>query len=129
MLLTKLQSIHSQGLTPVLFSSRGERRGLSPAQQQQLALRMAKLALSLGPPLGYVIAKGGTTSFTLLRAGLGLDRLQLLGQLLPGLSLVKPQPHDSIWGDLPIVTFPGNLGDATSLRQCWLLLEAWRLDS
>ena len=85
---------------------------------------MAKLALSLGPPLGFVIAKGGTTSFTLLRAGLGLDRLQLLGQLLPGLSLVQPQPHHPIWGDLPIVTFPGNLGDATSLRQCWQLLEA-----
>ncbi|HBU26290.1 MAG TPA: hypothetical protein DEB19_02950 [Synechococcales bacterium UBA8138] len=129
LLLTKLQSIRSQGLTPVLFSSRGERRGFSPAQQQQLALRMAKLALSLGPPLGFVIAKGGTTSFTLLRAGLGLDRLQLLGQLLPGLSLVQPQPHHPIWGDLPIVTFPGNLGDATSLRQCWQLLEAWRLDS
>jgi len=123
----QLRSIAAAGLTPVLFSSRGERQAISASQQNQLALAMAALALSLPPPLAYLIAKGGTTSFTLLRDGLGLERLRLLGQLLPGLSLLQAQPAHPIWGEMPIVTFPGNLGDATSLKQCWQLLEQWRI--
>ena len=123
----QLSAIAAAGLTPVLFSSRGERQAISASQQNQLALAMAELALSLPPPLAYLIAKGGTTSFTLLRDGLGLERLRLLGQLLPGLSLLQAQPAHPIWGEMPIVTFPGNLGDASSLKKCWQLLEQWRL--
>jgi uncharacterized protein YgbK (DUF1537 family) len=123
----QLRSIAAAGLTPVLFSSRGERQAISASQQNQLALAMAELALSLPPPLAYLIAKGGTTSFSLLRDGLGLERLRLLGQLLPGLSLLQAQPAHPIWGEMPIVTFPGNLGDPTSLKQCWQLLEQWRI--
>lgn len=123
----QLSAIAAAGLTPVLFSSRGERQAISADQQNQLALAMAELALSLPPPLAYLIAKGGTTSFTLLRDGLGLQRLRLLGQLLPGLSLLQAQPAHPIWGEMPIVTFPGNLGDASSLQECWQLLEQWRL--
>ena len=36
--------------------------------------------------------------------------MELQGQLLPGLSLV-------LAGDLPVVTFPGNLGEVHSLHQ------------
>ena len=82
--------------------------------------------LGLQAPLGYVIAKGGTTSLTLLQQGLGLRQLRLLGQLQAGLSLVRPeQPHER-FGSLPVVTFPGNLGEASTLSRCWQLLEAVR---
>ena len=50
---------------------------------------MAQVVMALGRPLGYVIAKGGTTSLTLLQQGLQLQQVRL-GQLLPGLSLVEP---------------------------------------
>ena len=125
-LTAAIQAIRTSGRTPVLFSSRGEQPGFTPLQQRQLALRMAQVVLGLQAPLGYVIAKGGTTSLTLLQQGLGLRQLRLLGQLQAGLSLVRPeQPHER-FGSLPVVTFPGNLGDADSLRLCWQQLERLR---
>jgi uncharacterized protein YgbK (DUF1537 family) len=127
LLLTKLETIQSKGFTPVLYSSRGERIDLTPLGQQQIAKGMAKLALNLPLPPGYVIAKGGTTSFTFLRDGLGLERLALMGQLLPGLSLVLPEPAHPQWGLIPVITFPGNLGDSKTLLECWQSLERWRL--
>ena len=89
-LTAQLQQLLSSGVTPVLFSSRGERPGYSPARQRELALQMAQVVMALEPPLGYVIAKGGTTSLTFLQQGLQLQQVRLLGQLLPGLSLVQP---------------------------------------
>ena len=122
----QLQRLLSAGVTPVLFSSRGERPGYSPARQRELALQMAQVVMALEPPLGYVIAKGGTTSLTLLQQGLQLQQVRLLGQLLPGLSLVQPSVLHPRFGRLPVVTFPGNLGDQTTLSRCWQLLEAAR---
>jgi uncharacterized protein YgbK (DUF1537 family) len=71
--------------------------------------------------LGLIISKGGITTHTLLADGLGLDWVELQGQLLPGLSLVLT-PTDAKVPGLPVVTFPGNLGDASSLRDAWRLL-------
>ena len=110
----------------MLFSSRGERPGYSPARQRDLALQMAQVVMVLEPPLGYVIAKGGTTSLTFLQQGLQLQQVRLVGQLLPGLSLVQPAVAHPRFGRLPVVTFPGNLGGKTTLSRCWQLLEAAR---
>ena len=125
-LTAQLQQVLSAGITPVLFSSRGERPGYSPAKQRELALRMAQVVMALEPPLGYVISKGGTTSLTLLQQGLQLQQVRLLGQLLPGLSLVQTAVPHPRFGRLAVVTFPGNLGEASTLSRCWQLLEAAR---
>ena len=50
-----------------------------------------------------------------------------MGQLLPGLSLVLTPPEAAV-PHLPVVTFPGNLGDASTLHQAWRLLEAGGAD-
>jgi uncharacterized protein YgbK (DUF1537 family) len=91
-------------------ASEQEGRRLSCA----LAELMARLAAALAPDLGYLISKGGTTTQTLLSKGLGLTAVQLEGQLLPGLSLVRPSEGGH--AGLPILTFPGNLGSADTLR-------------
>ena len=95
----------------------------------ELARLTARLTAALVPRLGYLISKGGITTGTLLAEGLGLEALQLEGQLLPGLSLVRPMlpgdrtSADSAVAGLPIITFPGNLGDAGMLHHTWQLLE------
>ena len=112
--------------TPVLYSSRGEIGFASLKQLRQfsiqLALVMARLAAAVAPDLGYLISKGGTTTQTLLAKGLGLTAVQLDGQLLPGLSLVRPS--EGRYAGLPILTFPGNLGCADTLRDAWQRMEA-----
>ena len=84
---------------------------------------MARLAAQLATRLGYLISKGGITSHTLLADGLGVSAVELQGQLLPGLSLVLT-PADAPVPALPVITFPGNLGEAQTLRQAWELMQA-----
>jgi len=118
--LEQLRAVLAAGRTPVLFSSRGELSCRSAAERRrfglELAALMARLAAALAPELGYLISKGGITTHTLLADGLGLAAVELQGQLLPGLSLV-------LAGELPLLTFPGNLGDAGSLREAWARME------
>jgi uncharacterized protein YgbK (DUF1537 family) len=118
----QLEAVLAAGLTPVLFTSRGERRCRHAAERRALGLAlaglMARLAAALAPQLGYLISKGGITTHTLLADGLGLAAVQLQGQLLPGLSLVLAGPDA-----LPLLTFPGNLGDAGTLHEAWRWME------
>jgi len=122
----QLEQRLTAGLTPVLFTSRGELLCVSSAERRHLGLElaalMARLAATLEPRLGYLISKGGITSHTLLADGLGLGAVELQGQLFAGLSLVLTPPRGGRAG-LPVVTFPGNLGDAGSLREAWRLME------
>jgi uncharacterized protein YgbK (DUF1537 family) len=124
--LQQLEAVLHSGRTAVLHTSRGELRCASAAERlrlgQGLAALMARLAAAVVPQLGYVISKGGITSSALLRDGLALEAVELQGQLLPGLSLVLP-PAEAPLPRLPLLTFPGNLGEAGSLRQAWLWME------
>jgi len=124
--LAQLQAALAAGQTPVLFTSRGELACRSSAERRRLGLElaalMARLAAALAPQLGYLISKGGITTHTLLADGLGLARVELQGQLLPGLSLVLT-PSDGQVPGLPVLTFPGNLGDSEALRAAWWLME------
>jgi uncharacterized protein YgbK (DUF1537 family) len=124
--LEQLQTALDQGRTPVLFSSRGELVCASAQERRrfglELAALMARLTSALAPQLGLIISKGGITTHTLLADGLGLDWVELQGQLLPGLSVVLT-PADATVPGLPVMTFPGNLGDASGLSQAWRLME------
>ena len=124
--LQQLREMLAGDTTPVLYSSRGEIGFASLPQRRhcslQLAQVMARLAAALAPDLGYLISKGGATTQTLLSKGLGLTAVQLEGQLLPGLSLVRPSEGRN--AGLPILTFPGNLGSADTLRDAWQRMEA-----
>ncbi|MFM7237284.1 MAG: four-carbon acid sugar kinase family protein [Cyanobium sp.] len=128
-----LREVLAAGQTAVFFTSRGEltcrhsqeRRALGRA----LAGTMARVVGRLGPLLGYVIAKGGITSHTLMAEGFHLGAVDLQGQLLPGLSLVLPVSPGPKGGlqrsleGLPILTFPGNLGDQETLLRAWQWME------
>jgi uncharacterized protein YgbK (DUF1537 family) len=127
--LERLHQVLARGQTPVLFTSRGELACSSPAERralgEALAGLMARLAAQLAPQLGYLISKGGITSQTLLAQGLDLALVRLEGQLLPGLSLLRPAGDGvpEAWVGLPLITFPGNLGEASTLRESWRLME------
>jgi uncharacterized protein YgbK (DUF1537 family) len=122
----QLEGLLAAGRTPVLHTSRGELPCRHAAERRRLGLAlaalMARLAARLAPRLGYLISKGGITSHTLLADGLELALVELQGQLAPGLSLVLT-PAAAAVPRLPVVTFPGNLGDADSLVAAWRLLE------
>ncbi|MFN9618959.1 MAG: four-carbon acid sugar kinase family protein [Synechococcaceae cyanobacterium] len=127
--LAALEAHLTAGRTPVLHTSRGELVCRHAAERRALGLALAglmgRLAARLAPRLGYVISKGGITSQTLLAEGLGLAQVELQGQLLPGLSMVLAR-RGGVPGaaGLPVLTLPGNLGEADTLVAVWRLLEA-----
>jgi uncharacterized protein YgbK (DUF1537 family) len=131
--LEQLRQQLAAGRTPVLHTSRGELRCRDGAERRRLglvlALSMARLVAALAPQLGYVISKGGITTHTLLADGLDLAAVRLQGQLLPGLSLVLADLAAERPGEepapaaLPVLTFPGNLGDDDTLLQAWRRME------
>ena len=123
-------SLHQEHRTVVLYTSRGERLRGNEAGQLALAQAIAQLQTTLlaplGPRLGYVISKGGSTSDTLLRHGLGLDHVVLRGQVMPGISLVQtpvPQPIPQDQGGLPVICVPGNMGTDETLLDLHRLME------
>jgi uncharacterized protein YgbK (DUF1537 family) len=123
-----LEAQLAAGRTPVIHTSRGEVLCRHPTERRALGLAlaavMARLAASLAPRLGYLISKGGITSHTLLADGLELASVELQGQLLPGLSLVRaPQGGVAGAAGLPVLTLPGNLGGADTLLEVWRQME------
>jgi len=131
-LLTEIQTLardaHIQGWTPVIYTSRVERQ--FPDQATRLAFGEAVSALlmdvvrSLPTTLGFLISKGGITSNDVLSDGLALRTSTVLGQILPGCSVVRcPNDHPR-YPNLPVVIFPGNVGDDAALATAYQRLTA-----
>jgi uncharacterized protein YgbK (DUF1537 family) len=75
------------------------------------------MAIVQGLPegIGYLISKGGITSNNILSVGLNLPAVRLLGQIYPGISMVLTPADHPRFPNLPVVLFPGNVGEADTL--------------
>ncbi len=87
-----------------------------------LAAFIAEIVSDIKNEIGYLISKGGITTNTIISEGLEADSVYLEGQILPGISLVTFNLLKQK-GKLPIVTFPGNIGDKMSLVKALEILE------
>ncbi len=117
--LTEAEFAHRMKRTPVVYTSRSERA--FPDRQARLSFGervsafLMDVVRGLPPTIGFLVSKGGITSNDVLSAGLELRTARLLGQILPGVSMVRC-PHDHPrYPDLPVVIFPGNVGDDRAL--------------
>ncbi len=114
----------SASKTPVLYTTRGEILFSSNSKRMQfgifLAQIIARIVCKCLDRISYIISKGGITTNVLLSEGLNLSLVNLKGQILPGLSIVCPEENNI---GLPIITFPGNLGDENSLLEAWKIME------
>lgn len=106
---------HAAGFTPVVFTSRLEK--VFPDQAARLAFGemvsafLMDVVRNLPRTLGFLISKGGITSNDVLSSGLALRTSRVVGQILPGCSVVCCPPDHPRYPDLPVVIFPGNVGD------------------
>lgn len=117
--LTVVQRFHDRGQTPVVFTSRQELQFAEPETRLQFGERVSALLMDIvkGMPtdLGYLVSKGGITSNDVLSKGLNLRTAWLLGQIIPGCSVVQTPPEHPLFPNLPVVLFPGNVGDKNGL--------------
>jgi len=70
---------------------------------------------NLPTTIGFIISKGGITSNDLLSNGLKLKMSRVLGQILPGCSVIKCEPGHKRYPNMPVVIFPGNVGNEFGL--------------
>lgn len=113
------QHAFNMGKTSVIYTSRVERH--FPDQHERLAFGEAisrllmEVVRGLPGNLGFLISKGGITSNDILSKGLNLNAARLLGQIAPGCSVLRcPADHER-FPNLPLVIFPGNVGDDDTL--------------
>ena len=70
----------------------------------------------------FVIAKGGITSSDVGTKALGVKRANVLGQIRPGIPVWQTGP-ESRFPQTPYVIFPGNVGEAETLREAVEILS------
>lgn len=99
-----------------------EEAGLAIGRAVSTALVEIVQQLAATTHPGYCIAKGGITSHDLAAHGLGARRVDVLGQLLPGVPLWRMGPETRLPG-LPYVVFPGNVGGPEALREGFEVLR------
>ena len=125
-ILDFMREIINDSLVPVLFTSRKVKKFENNLDQMHfynsLSSFIAELVADIKDEIGYLIAKGGITSNTILNSSFNVDYVYLEGQISSGISLVKVKLF-SINDDLPVITFPGNLGNDNSLVEVWKAIE------
>ncbi len=127
-IIARVYTAHAHGDNVVIYTSREELQ--FPTQAERLAFGervsafLMHLVKNLPESIGFLISKGGITSNDVLSTGLGLKQSRVLGQILTGCSVVRCPSDHQRFPDLPVVIFPGNVGDDTALLQAYNILTA-----
>ncbi|MFM7327015.1 MAG: four-carbon acid sugar kinase family protein [Nodosilinea sp.] len=128
--LAQVEAVYRRGEVPVVYTSRQELSFASVEARLDFGLQVSALLMAViqGLPadIGFLISKGGITSNDTLSTGLALTSARLLGQILPGVSVVCTPAHHPRFPDLPVVLFPGNVGDDQALATVYQRLRRAR---
>jgi uncharacterized protein YgbK (DUF1537 family) len=123
LVLKQVQEAHARGKTPAVYTSREELTFDSVQARLAFGVEVSSLLMDIvkGLPsdIGFLISKGGITSNDTLSTGLALRTARLLGQILPGVSIVRTPAHHPQFPHLPVVLFPGNVGDDDALATAY----------
>jgi uncharacterized protein YgbK (DUF1537 family) len=111
-----VQDAWAHGLDAVVYTSRAATapRDLDAGRQVSSALVEVVSALPAAPR--YVVAKGGITASDLATEALGMRLARVLGPVLPGVP-VWQMGAETRWPGLPLIVFPGNVGEADALAR------------
>jgi len=118
-IIYEVDRAHARGLTPVIYTSRVERQFPDIQTRLRFGEQVSGFLMSVvhGLPrtIGFIISKGGITSNDMLSLGLAMPASRIVGQILPGCSVVlTPADHPRL-PNIPVVIFPGNVGDEYGL--------------
>ena len=125
-IIDRINTIHQAGNTPAIYTSRQELTFNSIQIRLKFGEAVSALLMdiirALPDDLGFLISKGGITSNDTLSRGLALPTARLLGQILSGCSAIVTPPDHPQFPNLPVVLFPGNVGDEQALATVYLRL-------
>ncbi|NEP15917.1 MAG: four-carbon acid sugar kinase family protein [Leptolyngbya sp. SIO4C1] len=125
--LEQVQAAYQQQQTPAIYTSREELTFEDAETRLRFGTAVSTLLMDIlrGLPddISFLISKGGITSNDTLSQGLALRSARLLGQILPGVSLVMTPGSHPQFPHLPVVLFPGNVGDETAIATVYQRLQ------
>ncbi|AFZ02777.1 four-carbon acid sugar kinase family protein [Calothrix sp. PCC 6303] len=117
--MKQIEEAYNAGNTPVIYTSRKEINFEDIKTRLDFGTQVSNLLMDIvrGLPsdIGFLISKGGITSNDVLSNGLALTSARLLGQILAGCSMVITSSEHPQFPNLPVVLFPGNVGDESAL--------------
>jgi len=126
--IAKVTEYHAQNITSVVYTSRVELQFKDQATRlafgEQVSEFLMDVVRHLPESLGFLISKGGITSNDVLSDGLALRTSRVLGQILAGCSVVRCPADHPRNPNLPVVIFPGNVGDENALATVYQRLNA-----
>lgn len=117
--IVMIADCHAKNITPVIFTSRTEMQ--FDNQQARLVFGemvsafLMDVVRNLPSTTGYLISKGGITSNDVLSDGLALRTSRVVGQILAGCSVVCCPDNHPRYPGMPVIIFPGNVGDEDAL--------------
>ena len=121
--LNLVRQVFESGKTPVVYTSRKELNFADVRQRLEFGKTVSAVLMEVvrGLPksTSFLISKGGITSNDVLSFGLNLAVARLLGQILAGCSVIRTEPDHPQFPNLPVVLFPGNVGDRDGLAAVW----------
>ena len=118
-IISNAEQCHAKNITPVIYTSRTELQFDDQESRlafgEQVSAFLMDVVRNLPITTGFLISKGGITSNDVLSDGLALRTSRVAGQILAGCSVVRcPDDHPRFPG-MPVVIFPGNVGDDNAL--------------
>ena len=125
-IVAQTQQFHDEGKTPVIFTSRIELTFDDQATRlafgEKVSAFLMDIVRHLPETLGFLISKGGITSNDVLSSGLALQTSRVVGQILPGCSVVCCPDDHPRFPQMPVVIFPGNVGDEKGVATAYARL-------
>jgi uncharacterized protein YgbK (DUF1537 family) len=124
--IDRINTIHQAGNTPAIYTSRQE-LSFSKIQTrlkfgEDVSALLMDIIRALPDDIGFLISKGGITSNDTLSKALALPTARSIGQIVPGCSAIVTPPTHPQFPNLPVVLFPGNVGDEHALATAYLRL-------
>lgn len=126
-ILEQVKTVYEQNKTPVVYTSREELTFETVQKRLDFGVAVSSLLMEVvqGLPrdISFLISKGGITSNDVLSTGLKLQAVRLLGQVLAGCSMVRTEKDHPLFPNLPVVLFPGNVGNIQGLTTVYSRLK------
>lgn len=121
----RLRRAMDQGRDTVLFTSRERVDAGDVARGAVVATALNRVLEGVETLPRAMVAKGGITSSETAATALGMVRAWVEGAAAPGVPVWIGGP-ESRWPGMPLVVFPGNVGDDDSLLE---VVHGWRKPS